>query len=62
MKNKPKIVLMPVSGCDCPEPHPSYYLNKGALSAENTARDVGRMLCAREFGCSRVHPVARIDP
>jgi hypothetical protein len=53
------IRLSPVAGCDCTEPHPSYYVNKGAFSAEATARGIGKMLCAREFGCSRLHPVER---
>lgn len=57
-----QIILAPLAECDCTEPHPSYFLNKGALSAERIARGTGRMLCAREFGCSRLHVVASVEP
>lgn len=35
------ISLVPLPECDCMEPHPSYFLNKGSFSAEAVARAGG---------------------
>ncbi len=52
-----RVYLLPLPECGCSEVHPSYYLNKGAFSAESTAKAIGRMLCASD-ACAAMHDVA----
>lgn len=61
MSNRATIMLKPLPGCLCVEPLEAYFRNKGALSAESTAKELGRMLCT-DAGCSRLHDVAFVSP